>query len=415
MCVGKDLLYINFVNVFLVVVLFLSLKQFFNYFFGKKKDKNINFTMSFFNLLFCLICSLFKNIPLSILPLIFGLYLLLNSVIKFINYAMLFKNKSNGILTELILGIVYFIFAFLIIFSPIKYLSTVLIIIGIYTILLGINYIIDVIYLLIPKSVKNKIRRNFRISLPSIIEAIIPYTVLKEINYLLDKENYNKTLVLEKNKEEIDPDMEVFVHVAPTGYNRFGHVDICIDGTVISYGAYDFSTSKLFNMIGEGVIFKVDKEKYITYCTEYSNKTLFSFGLRLNKNQKDSVRKQIELIINNSAYYKTPYEKNKKKKHDDYPSKLVILADAKFYKVRSGFFKTFFVLGINCCKLANYILSKSGIDVLKITGIITPGAYYECLNREYQRKNSMVVSRKIYNNIATDKRTVKEIFKGFST
>ena len=49
-----------------------------------------------------------------------------------------------------------------------------------------------------------------------------------------------------------------------------------------------------------------------------------------------------------------------------------------------------------------------------MTGIITPGTYYEYLNREFQKKNSMVISRKIYNNKNIDKKTVKEIFKGFS-
>jgi len=49
-----------------------------------------------------------------------------------------------------------------------------------------------------------------------------------------------------------------------------------------------------------------------------------------------------------------------------------------------------------------------------MNGIITPGAYYEYLNREFQKKNSMVVSRKIYNSKNVDKRKIQEIFKGFS-
>jgi len=32
-----------------------------------------------------------------------------------------------------------------------------------------------------------------------------------------------------------------------------------------------------------------------------------------------------------------------------------------------------------------------------MNGLITPGAYYEYLNREFRKKNSMVVSRTIYN------------------
>ena len=58
MVVGRDYLYINFVNVFLIAILFLSIKQFVNYFIGKRKDKNMSFTKSFLYLVFCLILSL---------------------------------------------------------------------------------------------------------------------------------------------------------------------------------------------------------------------------------------------------------------------------------------------------------------------------------------------------------------------
>ena len=175
MVVGRDYLYINFVNVFLIAILFLSIKQFVNYFIGKRKDKNMSFTKSFLYLVFCLILSLFRDIPLSILPIIFGFYLLINAIIKFINYYILYRNKANGRLTELILGIFYFVIAIPIIIFPLKNLNIVLVIIGIYLILLGINYIFDFISFLIPKRIKNKIRRNIRITLPVFIEALIPY------------------------------------------------------------------------------------------------------------------------------------------------------------------------------------------------------------------------------------------------
>ena len=81
MLIGKDTLYINLVNIFILAILFLSTKQFISYFFDKKKNKEINFTRSFLNLSFCLILSMFKNIPISILPIVFGLYLLLNAII----------------------------------------------------------------------------------------------------------------------------------------------------------------------------------------------------------------------------------------------------------------------------------------------------------------------------------------------
>lgn len=421
MIIGRDWLYINFINIFLIAVLFFSIKKFFNYFIGKKKDRQMNFTASILNLLFCLICSFFRNIPLSILPIAFGLYLLLNASIKFMSGIILWKNKANGKLTEFTIGLIYLVFALSIIFSPIKNLNVVLVVIGIYVVLLGLNYIFDFITFLIPRRVKNKVRRSIRISLPAFVEAIIPFTVLNEINYLLDKENYDKPFIFEEKSEDVVPDLEVIVHTSNRGFNRMGHVDLYYDGHVISYGNYDDSSARFFNMIGDGIIFTTDKEKYIPFCIEHSKKTLFVFGLKLTNTQKKNIDKVIQKTFDNLSDWKSPYEEalTKKKKvnmndYRDYASRLYQATNAKFYKVKSGRFKNYFVLGTNCCRLADSIIGKSGIDLLKMTGVITPGTYYEYLNREFQKKNSMVISRKIYNQKNVDKKTVQEIFKGFS-
>ena len=109
MIILKDALYVQLVQIFMLAILFLSIKQFVNYFFGKKKDKKMNFARCLLNLIFCLILSFFQNIPLSILPLIFGGYLLLNGIVKLISYLILWKNRANGKITELALCIFYFI------------------------------------------------------------------------------------------------------------------------------------------------------------------------------------------------------------------------------------------------------------------------------------------------------------------
>ncbi len=417
----KDNLYINLVQIFILAILFLSIKQFVNYFFGKKKDRKINFTRCFLNLIFCIVISFFRNIPLSILPLIFGSYLLLNGIIKLINYMILWKNKSNGRLTELVVALFYFVISIPIIFSPLKNLNRVLILLGIYFILLGANYLIDFITFLIPKKVKNKIKRSFRISLPAFVEAIIPYTVLNEINYLLDKENYDKPFIFEEKREEIEPDIEVFVHTSNRGFNRMGHVDLYYRGKVISYGNYDSSSVHFFDMIGDGVIFTTDREKYIPFCIEHSAKTLFVFGLKLTENQKKNIDKELNKLFSELVEWNPPYvealskrKRVSKHKYKDYASRLYQITNAKFYKFTSGRFQKYFVLGTNCCRLADLIIGKSGIDLLKMNGVITPGTYYEYLNREFQKKNSMVVSRKIYNQKNVDKKTIQEIFKGFS-
>ncbi len=411
--IGKNQLYFSVIDMFISTLLILGVLQFARYFFLKLKpqEKKVTFTRSFAYLLFCLILSSIREIPKSIMPLLFSIYMLLNGVIKLMTYLILLTSKANGRLGQLLLSIIYFLIGIPLLISPIKNVDTMLIFLGSYTIMLGATYLVDFIVELIPKKIKTKIRRRFRITLPVLLEAVLPYQVLREINYYWDKDTFDVPMVYEEKKTDSIPDLEVFIHVAPSGYNRFGHVDVCMDGVVISYGAYDFTTSKLFNMIGEGMIFEVDRQKYINFCTHHSNKTLFCFGLKLTERQKANVKKQIDSIMNCVHPFETNYERDlknkkrvKKSDYEDYPSKLVILAGAKFYKVHSGPFKTFFVLGVNCCKLADNIIGKSGSDLLKMTGIITPGTYYEYLNQEFYKKNGMVISKVIYNNKALKKK-----------
>ena len=423
--VGREWLYINLVNVFLIAVFFLSLKQLLNYFMGREKEKNVNFARSILNLIFCLVFSLFKNIPLSILPILFGAYLLINAIIKFVTFIIRFINKINGRLFQLIVGLIYFIIAIPCIFAPIKNLDNVLVLIGVYILLLGINYIFDFIGFLLPIRFKNKVRRRIRITLPALVEAIIPYAVLQEINYELDKENYDKPFVFEEKSGDEEPDIEVFVHTSNRGFNRTGHVDLCYGGKVISYGSYDDSSLKFFTMVGDGVVFTTTRDKYIPFCIEHSKKTIFAFGLKLTDKQKKNIERAIDKVFANLYSWESSYQialkENKKQKkkinqndYKDYASRLYQATKATFYKVKKGKFKKYFVVGTNCCMLADYIIGKSGIDLLKMNGVITPGAYYEYLNREFQKKNSMVISRKIYNSKNVDKKTIQEIFKGFS-
>ena len=395
--IGNKVFYFNLMNILISIILLLSIIQFIKYLFYNK-NKDINFLTSFLYLTLGIIIYSFKGIPLSFLPIIFAIYMIINGIIKLISYILLLKTKSNGKLLNIFLSIIYLLIGIPLLFSPLKNISTMLIILGIYSILLGINFLLNFININIPLNIKSKLRSRFRITLPSFLAAIIPYQVLKEINsYILN--NNQKKLDYKKNTK--DYNLEIFIHVAPTSYNKFGHVDICINNKIISYGAYDTSTSRFFNMIGDGMIFTVDRNRYINYCTKYSNKTLFCFRLKLNDKQLKKVNERINSIMNNVIKYKTPYELNnvnKKIKYRDYPSNLVRKAKASFFKVNSGTFKTFFILGVNCCRLANYIIGNNGNDILKISGIITPGTYYEYLNQELYIKNSIVVSKIIYNN-----------------
>ena len=425
MLLGKDKLYFDFINLFILMLLILGTIQFIRYFFQKQKksEKKITFTRSFSYLLFCLVLSCFPKIPMSILPLLFSIYFILNGIIKFMTYLLFRHENIPGKLKEFVLFLIYFAVGVPLLISPIKNISIMLLIMGIYILLLGISFIVDFITTLIPHRVKRRLRRRIRITIPVILEAIIPYQVLNEINYFINKEEYGKKLIYEEKNTDVIPDLEIFVHSSMNGFNRLGHVDICFQDKVYSYGNYDDSSKKFADMIGDGVVFITDKEHYIPFCISHSHKTIFGFGLKLNDKQKNSIQNYIDHLFENMYEWKSPIEEAKEKKkkvkksdYQDYASCLYMATNASFYKFKTEKFKKYFVLGINCCLLADSIIGKSGADILKMNGIITPGTYYEYLNREFQKKNSMVISKNIYNAQSTGIEKLKnnKIFKGFS-
>ena len=71
-------------------------------------------------------------------------------------------------------------------------------------------------------------------------------------------------------------------------------------------------------------------------------------------------------------------------------------ANGRYKKIIKGKNKKFFVLKNNCVIVAESILSTTGTSILNMNGLICPGAYYDYLNREFMKNNSIVITRKVY-------------------
>jgi len=396
----NDVFYFSVIDIIVFFFLLLGIKNFVSYFFKKGREKDKSFIYSFSNLVFALIISIFNKIPYSLFPMIVGLYFLVNAILQLIDIGIYFKNIKNIPFSRFFYLIFYSTTGAFLIMFPLKKIKLFLGIFGLYLVLIGIRFLLDSLLQKIPLKYKNRIKRKIRITLPVIIECLIPYALLKEINETLKVEN--KRFVYEEKKNDESPDLEVIVHTSMNGFNKMGHVDLYFDGEIISYGNYDESSRKVFELFGDGVVFTTNKEEYISFCIEHSKKTLFIFGIRLTDVQKARIRKEIEKLKNNLVRWYAPIEKDTTKDNRDYASCLYKKTKAKFYKFKTGNYKTYFTLGNNCCLLADQIVGKSGIDLLKMNGLITPGTYYEYLNREFMKKDSFVVSRNIYNQKRKD-------------
>lgn len=396
----QDSFYFSVIDIIVFFFLVLGIKNFVTYFTKKGKDKDKSFIQSFSNLVFALFFSMFNKVPYSLFPIVVGLYFLVNAILQFIDLGIYFKNMGNILFSKTFYFLFYLIFGLILIIFPLKHINIFLKIVGSYLILIGIRLLSDAIFQKIPLRVKNRLKRRIRVTLPVVFECLIPYALLKEINEVLKIED--KKFIYDIKKNDVVPDLEVIVHTSARGFNKMGHVDLYFNGEIISYGNYDESSRKLHELFGDGVVFTTTRDEYISFCIEHSKKTLFVFGIKLTNVQKRRIEKEITKLKDNLVRWFSPVEEDSSKEYKDYASCLYKKTKAKFYKFKTGNFKTYFTLGNNCCLLADQIIGKSGIDLLKMNGLITPGTYYEYLNREFMKKDSSVVSRYIYNQKRKD-------------
>ena len=137
-------------------------------------------------------------------------------------------------------------------------------------------------------------------------------------------------------------------------------------------------------------------------CLLYTS--LVGFGLCLSDAQKKKVEEKIDEIMQVAMPWQTRYERiqngtlSQEEPCNDAASELVKATGAKIYKIKSGEFKTYFAINTNCVKLADYITGSAGLDVLDVSGIVTPGSYYALLDDMFERRNTIVVSKTIYRN-----------------
>lgn len=368
-----------------------------------KKKQNITSTIMriILEISFGLFLTLANKLILSFLTIFFALYLLVLTLINIIDLVLYFSNNIKGKFALIFNIIINTIFFYILISSPYKNLKIALIIIGIYLILYGLNNIGDYIIDRLPDKIKDKIKYEIYIPLPILLASIIPPQLIKNLNKSINIESNNTKKSDKKN------DLEIIIHLAESGSSAFGHVDIAYQNKIYSYGNYNRHSRLLFDAIGDGIFMIADKDKYIKYMTEKQRRYLIIYGINLNQKQKKILEKTIkEKIYTNTIEWNSDLElaikENKEKDFTDMSSELYKYANAKYKKVSKGQNKKFFVFKTNCTLVAETLIRPLGRAVLPINGIITPGTYYDLLEREYNKKNSNVISKNIYHKKTTN-------------
>lgn len=353
------------------------------------------------------------TLTVSLCIMVFAAYVMLNAASKLADFIVAKINKQPGGFKDLIAFIFFATFAILLFATNLR-TEAFLLISGIYCILYGAEMISDFIKQIVPQKAKNHLKRRIRISLPVFISTFLPLGTLRYINEYISTNDQLPEFDGPVRDDTSPPDVEVMVHVSNNGSGKIGHLDLFLDGEVISYGNHDWKSHKLFSVFGDGILFTAKKEPYLDFSVTHDRKMIFSYGLRLTPEQLEAVREEVKRLKSMTVPWKPPYQiayeesggTAKITDFHDYCSILWNGTHADFFKFRKGKFKTYSILSTNCVLLTDNIIGKAGADVVCINGIASPGIYYDYLERLYMTENSMVISKKIY-----DRKTMRKLKK----
>ena len=340
------------------------------------------------------------DVPIYILALVIGVYQIFHATINLVTYVLYRKNKIRPRFRLLLDGLVLVFLGGTSLLSSTGNSVFQLFVLGAYFFLYGVSNIRDG-FLFEEEIGKNHLKRRVRMSLPIVLAALIPARTLAKINkFMQENADEREDIHLGMVKSGKTAELEIFVHTAETSlFSAIGHVDICYQGRVISYGNYDPSSETLFGMVGDGVLYFCDRDKYIDLCKRESQKTLFGYGIYLTPEMEKAVQKKLAELKQLTIPWEPSADKimtGDGKEDYTYAYKIRHETDGELYKFIKSKFKSYFVLSTNCVLLADTIVGQAGTDILSPKGFIAPGTYQAYLDREFEKPNSIVVSKHVY-------------------
>lgn len=192
----------------------------------------------------------------------------------------------------------------------------------------------------------------------------------------------------------------MIVHVGFKGFQKVGHICFAYDDIVYSYGNYDSDSFHLNQTIGDGIFFTVPLEKYIPNMISAENNSIFEYGIYTTSKQNEMIEKEQKRFVKMAI---VGIQRLKKKMG------MIVLVNMKWIiqvvciivreqsyirsRGKSIFTGRWVIIVL---LLLDLVLGMLGADVLSIRGIISPGTYLDWLQKEYLKKNSPIVFRRIY-------------------
>ncbi|HEM3560710.1 TPA: hypothetical protein U1B53_000836 [Streptococcus suis] len=381
---------------------FLALYELSMVFFRKKKSSESVIALVGKAVLFGILASLdlAVQIPLYFAAIFIGIYQLFTAVINFITFYLYKKDDVQPRIRFLMDGIWLSILGVVSLFVSGTQLVVQTFIIGSYLVLYGLTNLRD--GFIFEESIEQQsLKRHVRLTLPLFIAALVPRMTLQRVNdFLADNKDQTAQAVYNRQKDiSVIPTLEVFVHVGEEGFGAVGHVDLSYKGRVYGYGSYDVLSERLGGAIGDGVLFKAERQAYIDFCTQ-EGMTMLGYQMVLTSEQEAAIEERLDEIDKLLVPWNPSSEKVSKTADGQaiemYAYRIKKEIGAELFKFRKSKFKTYFVLSTNCVLLADSIIGQAGTDILGIRGFIAPGTYQTYLDQEYEKPHSMVVAKNIY-------------------
>ncbi len=342
--------------------------------------------------------GVFSMLFLTILIIFYAVIALLLFVIRVLVCIHLARNGGKHIIRNAVAGILCLAFGVIVfMLPPEETIIFLIIVVGIFFILYSFNYFLDFFAVVRKTDMDDRrTKRRIRFSLPNLFTAGLVNDIIDDCNKLIKENPDDGTFVF--SAEKYDPsqiNFEIMVHISKTPLGSMGHIDVCVEDTIYSYGDYDEKTKILGGLVGGGVFFKVPKKPYIYNCIKNSNKYLIGYGCVLSDSQIKAVKERITEMIGQSAELALEAALAQGRREEDYLLVLLRMGGQVFL-VEQGEYKRYFGLGTNCVCLANTIMGKAGFEDLSQGSLKTPGAYLNLLEGMLYRSNTRVVQRTAY-------------------
>lgn len=335
-----------------------------------------------------------------------GIYQLFIGMSMLINWYLLRKDRVSGRIGIFLASLINFIWGVSSLLVESSHtVDEVVARLGFYLMFVGATILMDARDFFISEGTKNRVKRRIRVPLPVIFSILLPKNILDKINRFIQSELSTDAFPTpERKQSEIEPVLKVFIHVGEEGFNQMGHVDLSYKGMIYAYGNYDGDSERLFGAIGDGMLFSLKEQDYLSYCMA-DNKLLFEYQVVLTKEQEVQFEAKLNEILEN-AYR---WEPRSPSQMASYLGRMTQLYEVHCYKFTESRYKTYFVLGTNCVLLADQLIGTSGLDLIAMVGILAPGTYYEYFENEYQKPNSIVIGKVVHHPHFSQQSLVAEV------